>query len=180
MEQPVYIVDVLRLVGSVMKVPKFPVAIPTENFVINVDFGSPYQILEQLISKENSSFDKFKYPLLAFVMPIPEKNESGFIEVSFPRIVFAYLTKTGTNTELVLDKYSSDGVIKNILYPMVKEFIRNLAFSTFTLMGDPDMYAYTATVYASQQPIGKGLNDFVDIIELTNLKATFFSTIKFC
>lgn len=180
MEQEVYILDALQLVVDKIRVPKFPATDPVTYFTINFQPGLQSQVLEALISFEDSSYDKLKYPLIAALMPISENNGSGFLEVSFPRIVIAYLTKTGEDSELVKDKYNSQGVYKNILRPTLKEFIKYLAWSTFTSMGDPDAYEYTANFLPCKQPIGKGLNDFVDVIEVTNLKVTFFPTIKFC
>lgn len=178
--EEVYVVDVLAGVTSAMRVPVYPATLPVTYYTVNYNPGSDIQIIDALKSSDGTTLDGLKYPLIAVVMPISEKSGSGFLEVTFPRIVIAYLTKTSTNSEYVKDKYSSDGVYKNILRPCEREFIEKLAWSTYTNQGDPDAYEYTRRETPCQQPIGKGSNDFVDIVEILNLKAIIFSQIKTC
>jgi hypothetical protein len=182
MVQDVFIVDVLCSVVNAMQVPVFPTTKPTTYYKINFEPGSNTQIIDALNLKNGTALDKLKYPLIAAVMPISESTVSATnnLEVTFPRIVIAYLTKSATNSELVKDKYSSDGIFKTILQPCLREFIKQLAFSTYTDIGDPDMYEFTSRHLPSQQSIGQGLSDFVDIIEILNLKATIFPQIKTC
>jgi len=179
--EEVFVVDVLDSVVDAMVVPIIGSA-PAANWSINFEPGLNFQIIEALKAKDGTTYGGLKYPLIAVVMPIPERNSgSGFWEVTFPRIVFAYLTKSGKNTEFVKDKYSSTGVLKEILRPVFREFMNRLAWSTFTNMGDPDAYEYTYRELLSQQQLSDQLpNDFVEIIEVTNLKVTIFSQIKTC
>lgn len=179
MIEEVFIVDVLKSVTGAMKVA-VPGSAPVTYFVINFEPGFNTQIINSLRNMDTNSLGNLKYPLLAAVMPIPERNGSGFLEVTFPRIVIAYLTKTSTNSEPVLDKYDSDGVFKKILQPCLREFITRLALSTYTNIGDPGAYEYTSRHLPSQQPLGEGLTDFVDIIEILNLKATIFPQLLTC
>lgn len=179
MIEEVFIVDVLKSVTDAMRVA-IPGIDPVTYFQINFEPGMNSQIIESLKNYDGTSLDSLKYPLIAAVMPISEDSGSGFLEVTFPRIVIAYLTKTATNTEPVLDKYLSTGVFKTILRPCLREFINQLAWSKYTNIGDPDMYEYTSRDLPSQQKIGEGVNDFVDIVEILNLKATIFSQIKSC
>lgn len=179
MIEEVFIVDVISSVVSAMQVA-VPGSSPVSYFSINFSPGMNTQILDSLKNMDGSSLGNLKYPLVGVVMPIPEKSGSGFQEVTFSRIVIAYLTKTGTNSEYVKDKYSSDGVFKTILRPCLREFITKLAWSKYTSMGDPGAYEYTSREFPCQQPIGSGLEDFVDTIEILNLKATIFSQIKTC
>jgi hypothetical protein len=180
MIEEVFIVNVLSSVIGAMIVPKYPATIPASNFTVNYEPGRTKQILDALATKDGSSLSALKYPLIAVVMPIQEKSGSGFLEVTFPRIVIAHLTKTGTNSEFVKSKYSSDGIFQNILRVCERQFIEKLAWSTYTSQGDPDAYEYERQDSPSQQPIGQGLNDFVDITEILNLKAIFYSQIKSC
>lgn len=178
MTEEVFIPKVLESVIGAMTVP-IP-STPSMNFTINYEPGRHTQIIDSLKRMDGSDLDALKYPLIAVVMPISERNGLGFLEVTFPRILIAYLTKTNTNSEIVISKYDSSGVFKTILRPCLREFINRLAWSTYTNMGDPDMYEFTAQESPCQQPIGAGLTDFVDIIEILNLKATIFSQIKTC
>ncbi len=175
----VFIPEVLKAVVAAMEVPKIG-SDPAVDWEIQYDAGRSIQIINALRAKDGSSLSDLKYPLIAAVMPIPEKNGSGFTEVIFPRIVIAYLTKTGTNSEYVMDKYNSGSVLKDILNPCYREFMNQLAWSKYTGMGDPEMFEHTYQENLSQQPLGEGLTDFVDIIEILNLKAIIFTQIKTC
>jgi hypothetical protein len=180
-----YVVDILRDACSLMEVPIPPSIFPHRPgiFTINFQPGFNTQIIDSLRNLDSASLSDLKYPLIAAVMPIVEKNISMFTgaDATFPRIVIAFMTKTSTRSEPVLGKYDPEGVLKTILMPCLREFIKQIAFSTFTIMGDPDMYEYDYSFIPSQQPVGKDLpNDFVDIIEITNLKIPFYSQIKFC
>lgn len=179
MNTEVFIIDVLKSVIQGMQVA-IPGSNPVSNFIVNFEPGRSTQIIESLKNLDMASLSSLKYPMIAAVLPISERNGSGFLEVTFPRIVIAHLTKTGTGTETVLDKYDSEGVFKTILRPILREFIRRLAWSTFTNMGDPDAYEFEYREQPCQQTIGTGLSDYVDIIEVLNLKATIFSQIKSC
>lgn len=177
--EEVYIADIIQSVCQNMQVQVPNQSVGTY-FTINFLLGSEQKILDALNNMNGTSEDSLKYPLVAVVQPIPENNGSGFLEVTFPRIILAYLTQTSTKTEPVLDKYSVSGVYKTILRPMQREFIKNLAFSVYTSYGDPMAYEYTSRDIPCQQPIGSTLQDFVDIIEILNLKATIFPQIKTC
>lgn len=179
MIEEIFVVDILQSVTQAMRV-RVPDVTPITYFNIVYQPGRNTQIIEALKLLDCGEINNLKYPLIAVVMPISEKNGSGFTEVTFPRIVIANLTKTNTGSEFVIDKYSSDGVFKTILRPCLREFINRFAWSIYTNMGDPDAYDYTVKESPCQQPIGEGLTDFVDIIEILNLKATIFSQIKTC
>jgi hypothetical protein len=177
--EEVFVVDVLSSVVDAMIVPKVGV-IPAANWAVQYEPGQSVQIIDALKNKDGTTLGGLKYPLIAAVMPIPEKGGSGFLEVIFPRIVIAHYTKDGTNTEPVKNKYESSGVLKTILRPCFREFMNRLAWSNYTNMGDPDAYEYIYREYPAQQKIGDGLSDFVDIIEILDLKATIFPYIKTC
>jgi len=179
MIEEVFIIDVLKSVCENIVLKKIGIT-PDEFYEINYEPGTATQIIDSLITDGNNNLSEKKYPLIASVMPITERNSLGQLEVTIPRIIIAYYTKTNTNTELVLEKYNSDGILKTILRPLLREFLKNLAFSTYTLYGDPDMYDYEYKELLSQQIQKEGLNDFVDIIEINNLKIIIFSQIKSC
>lgn len=179
MTEEVFIPEVIQSVVDAMKVAIYNSS-EKQFLSINYEPGRNQQIIDSLNNKNGTQLDALKYPLIAMVMPIPERLGSGFLEVTFPRIVIAHLTKTGTNSENVLSKYDSQGVLKTILRPCLREFLNQLAWSKYTNMGDPDAYEGTVRENLSQQPIGEGLSDYVDIIEILNLKAIIFPQIKTC
>lgn len=178
MDEEVFILDVLGEAVSKMVVQDHTDI--SKTLKINYSPGSNSKIIESLRVMDGTSLSGFKYPLIAAVMPISEKMGSGYIDVTFPKIVIAHITKTNTLSEPVLDKYTSNGVFKTILRPCKNELIKQIAWSTFTNTGDPDAYEYTSRDLPCQQPIGDGLTDFVDIIEILNLKAIIFPQIKTC
>lgn len=178
--QDVFIADVLSSVVSSMQVPILPLQNPITYYTVNLEIGRNNDIIDSLLSYDNNQRSDLKYPLIAVLMPIPEKNSSGFLEVNFQRIVFANLTKTNTGSEKIFDKYSSDGVFKTILRPCFKEFIKQLAFSVYTGIGDPDMYDYTYKEIPSKASISEQIpNDFVDIVEILDLKV-ILNNLKQC
>jgi len=177
-EEDVFVIDVIGSVVSSMKVNNPDD--PSKFLPVFFNPGSNAKIIEYLKKQDGTALGGFKYPLVALVMPISEKSGLGWNDVTFPRIVIAQLTKTNTGTENVLAKYDQDGIYKTILRPCKDEFLRQLAWSTFTNMGDPDAFEFTSRDIPSTQPIGQGLNDFVDITEILNLKVPIFSQIKSC
>jgi len=133
--------------------------------------GRNSDIIKSLNDLDNSITMKgLKYPLIAMVLPIREKRGSGFYaSIVIPRIVIATLS-SAENTERILEKYEEFGSFKKILYPCYYEFLKRLAWSRFTIVNDPDYIVHTKMDSPGQQPIGQGLSDYVDIIEILNLE----------
>jgi len=178
--EEVFILDVLKDVSEKMQVQAYPVTNPVSYLTINFNPGTNNQILENLLSLDAAALSALKYPLFAVSMPFSEKSSLGFLEVVFPKIIFANLTKTNTGEEKVLDKYEPSGIIKTILRPCVRQFIEKLAWSQYTSQGDPDSYEFTSRDLVGRKTIGEGINDYVDIIEILNLKVIFYPQIKSC
>jgi len=82
----VFVVDVLSEVTSAMQVPVVPATNPVTYLTINYEPGRNGDIVEALARLDFASLGSLKYPLIAVVMPIPERNSLGFLEVTFPRI----------------------------------------------------------------------------------------------
>lgn len=179
MNTDIYAIDVLQSVFSAMKVQIYGKAVGQFHF-INFNPGRSDQIIKALLDKDGTTLAGEKYPLAAVVMPFDEVNGDGFSEVTFPKIVFAYLTENGGVDEPVLDKYSLTGTFKTVLLPCVTEFIKRLAWSTFTNMGDPSMYPFTLREVPGQPVRKENMAEVVDVVEVLNLKATIFSQIKTC
>lgn len=180
MTTDVYIIDVLWRAISAMRVQIY--GKPVGNF-FNVNFnpGNNAQIVRALEARDGTTIMGEKYPLAAVVMPFTIVSGSGFYEVTFSKIVFAYMSQTAILEEPVLQKYELSGNFKTVLYPCVNEFIRRIAWSTSTNMGDPEAYSFTLREIPGQQLTKDSIsNDFVDVIEILNLKATIFSQIKTC
>ena len=148
---------------------------------INFEAGRPSQIIESLDQLDVSTTMKgLKYPLIAVQLPVKEKRGSGFYAlVTIPRIVIATMSKTGENTEKVIDKYRQNGTFKKVLYPCYHEFLNRVAWSPYTNMQDPDSLVHVKMDNPGQQPIGQGSSDYVDTIEILNLEI-IINQIKTC
>ena len=152
--------DVFKAAVAKMKIPGYD--------SVNFEGGRSYEIVKSLIEKDNVQvLQSLKYPLVAVLMPVVENNGTGFQIVRVNRIVIAHLT----NQDISVDqRYSPEEVFKTVLYPCYKELLRQLAWSTSTSMGDPWAIPHACFDNPSRQSIGKGLQDYVDTIEIGNLE----------
>lgn len=179
METKNYIIDILGDIISKIKVTK-PLISPVEYFSINFQPGNSSQIINSLMQLDGTSLNGLKYPLIALKMPFSVSKNFNIQEVTFSKIIIANITKTGTNNENVLDKYSSDSVFKNIIHHIKDELIVQIAQSKYTAIGDPDMYDFTWKEFPFSGEIAEGVSDYVDFIEISNLKVQFYSSLKQC
>lgn len=172
----VILVDIMQAIVALMKV-QVPLAATGTFYTINYEPGRNEQILHSISEIDNSTSMKgLKYPLFAMLMPIKESrgNSGGFYgTVIIPRIVFATLCKKADGVEPVLDKYSSTGNFKSVLYPMYNEFLKRLGTSGYFIgSSDVNMIPHTKMDNPGQQPVGENMDDFIDSIEILNLELT--------
>lgn len=148
------------------------------NFSINYEPGRSNQIIASIIDLDNSITMKgLKYPLLAMVMPVRISKGTPFAGmVRIPRIVIATLTKTRLGNETVLSKYDSSGTFKTILYPIYNEFLKRLAMHPNINCSDPESIEHEMEDNPGQQPITESLTDYIDSIEILNLKFNLLQT----
>lgn len=168
--KPVILIDILREITSSMNIP------------VNFQPGRSSQILKSLTDLDNSvNFKGEKYPLVAMVLPVPIHRGITAIyygAVNIRRIIFAQIV-SWDGTESVLERYQDTGVIKSILYPAYYEFMNRVAWHPNIIGSDPYMFEHDLIENPGTQPIGEGLNDYVDTLEIVNLKLTL-SQIKTC
>jgi hypothetical protein len=152
--------DVFKDIVGRMKIPGYD--------TINFEGGRSYNIVKSLIEKDNApTLQSLKYPLVAVLMPIAENNGTGFQVIRVNRIVIAHLT----NQDLGVDqRYEADEVFKTVLYPCYRELLNRIAWSTATSIGDPWAIPHTKFDNPSRQPVGQGLQDYVDTIEISNME----------
>jgi hypothetical protein len=110
MTEDVYLVKVIKDIVSSMY-----------DKTINYQPGSTEQITKSLNDLDNSITSKGKkYPLIAMVMPVPErrgKSVGCYAKVVIPRIVIATISNYPTDD--VLLRYDLlTGVFPTILYPL--------------------------------------------------------------
>ena len=167
-DHDVVIVDIIAEVVSNMKVyDANKVLIP-----LYYECGRAIQILKPLIDKDNSiTLKDTKYPLIAMFMPIKEtRNERGYYSVAkIDRIVLATIT---TSTDDVRTRYLDGGTFKSILYPIYTEFLLRLAQHPNVIRNDSDAFTHVKMDNPGTQPIGEGMTDYVDSIEILNLEFT--------
>lgn len=175
MIQDQILVDIMQTVVDAMRVPNITGG---GYMTMNYEPGRSIQIIKSLNENDNSiTYKGLKYPLIAMILPVREKMGTGLGSVvRIDRLVIATLT---TGTDAIKRRYESDGTFKTVLYPCYREFLKQLAYSKYTLMGDPEAIPHTKMDNPGTQPVGQGSNDFIDSIELLNLEFTL-NKIKTC
>lgn len=167
MSEDVVLVDILDSVVSSMGV------------FANFQPGWTSQILRKLVeSDESIEFKDYKYPLIAMLMPVSEVRGSVgyYSNVRIEKIVIATLTDS---TDDVLTRYKDGGTFKSILYPCYNEFLRCLANSPNVVALDKNTFKHTKRDVPGVQPIGQGVKDYIDAIEILNLEI-ILNQIKTC
>lgn len=156
MKEDVIVVDILAAI----------VAAVAAELLITVDYtyGQDIQIFEELQRK--TLVNGVKYPLFAIYMPFPEtRGVVGlYSEVTIRKIVIATLTNFNDETPVRYTK-----TFKPILYPCYYSFLRNLARSPYHTNKNPDAIVHTKYDVPGVKPI-TGMTDYVDLIQLENLK----------
>lgn len=159
---PIYIVDIIKEVVESMTTELRPVYI----------YGKNPQIADEL-NKLTSSKSK-KFPLLAVYMPFDERFgiTSYYCEVTFPKISICNLT---TSTDSPEDRYIN--VYKPVLYPVFNDFLEKLSWHRQVLTKDKNEFSYTKRDVQSLVP-SSAVNDFIDAIEIYNLKTNISQIIS--
>jgi hypothetical protein len=170
MNQPVIIVDILKAVVESMTVTSIP--------TVYYEAGRAIHIIKRLTEKDLSIDEKnSKYPLIAVFLPIKENFDDGhYCKAVIEKITIATLTDPMSP---VLERYQDSKTFKSILYPCYYEFKRRLAMSRNVIGSDPDSFKHTKIDNPGVLPIGEGVNDYIDSIDILNLELTF-SQIKTC
>lgn len=170
-------VVLVKIIQAVVNSMVSPVSNP-----IHYEPGRSIQILDSLQTNDNSiDYKGLKYPLIAMVLPVKENRSLAgyYATVSIDRIVLATHAESFDGVEFVLDKYGVNGTFTKILYPMYNEFLRCLALSPSIIGFDPNSFPHTKMDNPCQQPIGQGLSDYVDTMEILGLELTL-TQIKTC
>lgn len=179
---PVMIPKIIQSVIGSMEVQN-PDEILGTFFSINYQPGRMIQILDSLHVLDGSSveYKSLKYPLFGMVLPVRENRTVAgyYATVRIDRIIIAALTSSADGSDLVLDKYGVNGTYTTILYPLYYEFLRRLARHPEVITMEPDSFVHTKMDNPCQQPIGQGLSDYVDTIEILGLELTL-NQIKTC
>lgn len=163
MNHPVIIVDILKEVVDSMSIKAY------------FDAGRQSQIIKKLNYLDNSiSMKDNKYPLIAVIMPFDEMFEGvHYCRAIIDRIIIATVTNSGKS---VLERYDSADTFKTVLYPVYTEFLSKLARHRNVIGSDPSMFIHTKMDVPGVHPIGEGLSDYIDSIDILNLEVIFSQT----
>lgn len=112
------------------------------------------------------------YPLIALVQDFPENREGTggyYADVTIPIVLIATLTE---NTYKAPTRYEM--TFKPVLYPIYQLLLEEIARNGAIIAGDPDKIEHVKwdRLFYGQKTLGTKLNDYVDAIELNNLKLT--------
>lgn len=112
------------------------------------------------------------YPLIALFQDFPENRQGTggyYADVNIPMLIIATLTN---NTFKAPERYET--TFKPILYPIYQLLLQEIAKNGSIIVGDPDQIEHVKwdRLYYGRKTFGTALNDYVDAIELNNLKLT--------
>lgn len=175
MNQNVVLVDIMEDIVNSMSVSGIS--------NINYQPGTSSQVVKTLNELDNSvSFKGLKYPLIAMVLPVPEKRGRvgagfGYALAKIPRIVIATISKYPTDD--VMPRYASDGVFKTVLYPLYYELLTKICQSKNICDTDPDALEHTKLDCPNVRRLSSMSTDWVDYIEILGLQLTL-NQIKTC
>ena len=166
-KQPVYMVDIFTECCDAMR---------TGTVLSNAQkpystYGRVIQILDYLQTLNNSiSNGGNKYPLIALYQDFPERRGVGYYaQVTIPKIVIACLT---TDTDSPPDRYYK--TFKPILYHIYYEFLRQLSIHSNIVEREVDLIEHTK--WDRIGTVRDGQSEYIDSIEITNLKLTLSQT----
>jgi len=110
---------------------------------------------------------KPRYPLIAVFQDFPENREGTggyYADVTLPIVLIATLT---SNTYKAPQRYENS--FKPVLYPIYELFLEELARSG-SIIGTEQAHTKYDRLYYGKRSLGTAVSDYVDAIELNNLK----------
>lgn len=169
-ETPLIIVDIFAEITTAMAPTLTELGLS-----VNYTYGRQPQILSRLQTLNNSistTQKSKKYPLIALFMPFKESYGSDYVTVRFPKIVIAALSNLTDTPE---KRYEAS--FKPILYPVLEEFIKQIAYHKRTVGQDTKSISYTKQDNPGSPPPtqngGIQFADYVDAIEIYDLNVSF-------
>ena len=112
------------------------------------------------------------YPLIALFQDFPENREGNggyYADVTLPIVLIATLTDKNYKAP---QRYEFS--FKPVLYPIYQLLLEEIAKNGSIIVGDPDKIEHTKydRLYYGRRTLGTAVSDYVDAIELNNLKLT--------
>ena len=133
-------------------------------------FDVPEKIEARLLLK--NQVNGIKYPAILVYCDIPEViGVDYYATVTFPKVVIA--TSNSDINSFAEARY--DKTFRPVLYPIYEWFKKCCALHPAIVLTSGDNLPATKwdRLYWGSQPAGKALQDYLDAIELQNLKLTF-------
>lgn len=173
--KPVYIVDEI---GAVVEAVSTKLLTQLQAFDplitgVHYQYGHPLEIIETLKQMDESQDYKFRrYPFIGLFQDFPQEvGEVGFDSEVTLHLIIARFT---VNTYKAAQRYENN--FKPVLYPIYLEFLEQLNFSKAFMKYAPNQIPHTKIdrLYWGREGLYKNegniFNDFLDCIEIRNLK----------
>lgn len=182
--QPIYVVDIFRDIVASFAPMLLPIIQANETTAlgqslintIDYQYGHVKELVATLFQYDKSQQLKYtKYPLVYLVMDFPEDrgNQPGFYATVTLEIVIAHQTDA---TYKASERMQN--VFKPVLYPIYYSLLDAIAAHPMINENNADIIKHRKIdrVYWGRESIGgtdgNVLNDYVDAIDITNLKLT--------
>jgi len=185
----IYVIDIIQKVVQDITPDVLPIIQQRETDALNIPSliqtinfqpgGSVDELIQTLAQDDKSeSMKMLKYPLVWLVQDFPETQgmQPGFYAETTLNIVIAHQT---TATYKITDRYKY--VFKPVLYPIYGALMEGLAASDMINQNDPQIIQRVKwdRAYWGRKTVGGNdgnkLNDYVDAIDITNLKLTILN-----
>lgn len=184
MSYPVYIVDEFATIAS--KVNTAVIAqlqVFNSSFVaVNYQYGHPLEIIKTLGEWVGSqTYEPQRYPLIALFQDFQEVKDGlpGIDSTVTIHLIIANQTQPNYKAA---ERYANN--FKPILYPVYKELLKQINYSKAFMTKGEDNLSHTKIdrlYWGNQGLYGNSaniFNDYLDVIEITNLKLKVNQ--KFC
>jgi hypothetical protein len=111
-----------------------------------------------------------RYPCILVVQPFAEYLGTGMLKTTLDRVIIVTITNSNNP---ILVRYNE--TFEPVLYPIYEEFIKQLIRSVNELSPD-----YTKHDVPGSQPSIGDFKDYLDVIELNDLKISFNTGSRSC
>lgn len=177
MNTPVYIEDQMADIASKVDAALYSAVDPVFPHIYFMH-GHPIEIINRLQEKlKNPSAKDQRFPLIILLhdFKINRNKDTASYGATSLNVVIATMTKQEYNAD-----QRKENVFKPVLYPILKEFLNQIESSPYYSIGlNGVQYDQTDRYFWGKQGLygntGNIFNDYIDAIELENLKLTILN-----
>jgi hypothetical protein len=160
--RPVYVVDIMKLMAE-----RVATALETP---VHYQYGRVPEVINSLSEMERSPAEMIKmYPLIYLVMPFDEDNDS--MEQDFTATLHVIIISDTQQQWKASERM--EYVFKPTLYPIYLELLHQIASSAYFMDHSERQIPHTKTDWPHYGEKGNFTNDFIDAIDITNLRLRF-------